>query len=160
VDEIPWLDEDEMRAWRGFLAASTRVAEHVERDLLATSGRSAGEYEVLVHLSEAPGHRRRMADLAERSLLSRSRLTHTVDRLERSGLVEREACEDDRRGTWAHLTDEGFAHLQAIAPAHLAAVRRLLFDHLEPAEVQALANGFARVLAAMGEAPCPGTAGT
>ena len=140
-----------MRAWRAFLVASSRVVEALDRDLQAAFGRSLAEYEVLVHLSEAEGHRRRMADLAALSLHSRSRLTHTVDRLEAEGLVERQPCEDDRRGTWAVLTGAGMARLESMAPAHVASVRDRLLDPLARRDVQALGRALGRVVDALDE---------
>lgn len=158
--EPRWLDDTEMRAWRAFLIAATKVEEALDRDLQEACGRSLAEYEVFVHLSEAPDHRRRMADLADHALQSRSRLTHTVDRLEREGLVERIPCEDDRRGTWAVLTDAGFAHLQEVAPVHVASVRRRLLDPLTRADVGALGDALGKVVDALGERTCPGTGPT
>lgn len=151
ADGPRWLDEREMLAWRAFLVTAVRVPEALDRDLQQAFGRSLAEYEVLVYLSEAEGRRRRMAELAERTLHSRSRLTHTVDRLEAEGLVERQPCEDDRRGTWAVLTDDGMARLEAMAPTHVASVRRHLLDPLGAGDVRALGRALARVAEAAGE---------
>lgn len=153
-----WLDEEEMRAWRSYLVAATRVEDALDRDLQVAFGRSLAEYEVLVHISEAPDRRRRMADLAEHALQSRSRLTHTVERLEREGIVARLPCEDDRRGTWAVLTDAGGALLEEMAPVHVASVRRRLLDPLDRDDVRALGAALAKVVAALGEPACPGDA--
>ena len=154
AEEPRWLDEDEMRAWRAFLVASSRVVEALDRDLQAAFGRSLAEYEVLVHLSEADEHRRRMADLAALSLHSRSRLTHTVDRLEAEGLVERQPCEDDRRGTWAVLTGAGMARLEAMAPTHVASVRDRLLDPLARRDVEALGRALGKVVDALDDPGC------
>ena len=154
TEEPRWLDDQEMLAWRSFLVASSRVHEALERDLQAAFGRSLAEYEVLVHLSEADGHRRRMAELAECTLHSRSRLTHTVDRLEAEGLVERRPCQDDRRGTWAVLTDEGVARLAAMAPTHVASVRDRLLDPLSRRDVEGLGRALAKVVDALGGPDC------
>ena len=140
MSEPRWLDDTEQRVWQAWLRSTVRVHEALERDLQQQFGRSLADYEVLVHLSEADGHRRRMADLADRSLVSRSRLTHTVDRLQRIGLVERQPCPEDRRGTWAVLTPLGLEHLQRMAPAHVESVRRHLFDALDDAQVEQLAG--------------------
>jgi DNA-binding MarR family transcriptional regulator len=119
-----------MAAWREFLTAATTVTDALDRELQAAFGRSLAEYEILVHLSEAPDRRRRMTELADLALLSRSRLTRTIDRLVNADLVVREPCDDDRRGIWAVLTDEGFSVLEAMAPVHVAGVRAHLLDAL------------------------------
>lgn len=151
VSEPRWLDDTEMRAWRSFLVVATRGIEALDRDLQDAFGRSLAEYEVLVQLSEAPEHRRRMAELASLALQSRSRLTHTVDRLERQGLVARHRCEDDRRGTWAVLTEAGMADLVRMAPAHVDSVRRRLLDPLDGTEVAQLAATLTKVVEGLPE---------
>ncbi|HEY0700749.1 MAG TPA: MarR family transcriptional regulator, partial [Micromonospora sp.] len=92
----------------------------------------------LVRLSETPGRRLRMTELAEVTGSSRSRLSHAVARLEESGWVRREECPSDRRGQVAVLTDAGYAALAAAAPGHVEGVRRHLFDPLSPAQVDQL----------------------
>jgi DNA-binding MarR family transcriptional regulator len=101
---------------------------------------SMADYEVLVQLSESDGRRLRMCDLASMSLVSRSRLSHQVARMEESGWVRRESCPSDRRGAFAVLTDAGFAALEAAAPGHVAGVRQHVFDHLDEAGVEQLAE--------------------
>lgn len=148
MDEPRWLDDLEMKVWRDWLVTSTRVADALDRELQEGFGRSMAEYEVLVQLAEAEGRRLRMAELAAASLQSRSRLTHTIDRLEACGLVSRQPCEDDRRGTWASLTDEGYAQLVAMAPVHVAGVRRHLLDTMDRASLRGFGEGLAQVRAA------------
>lgn len=125
-----WLDEDEQRTWRAFLHATEALHAQLDRELQRDSGIPHGYYEVLVHLSEAPGRTLRMSELADRSRSSRSRLSHAVGRLEADGWVRREACEGDRRGQMCVLTDEGFAVLERAAPGHVEGVRSHLFDQL------------------------------
>lgn len=129
------LNHEEMAAWRSFLAAATTVTSSLNRELEAASGISMHEYEILVRLSEAPGRSLRMSDLAEHVSHSRSRLTHTVGRLEKSGYVERLACSSDRRGVTCHLTDAGLAFLTQAAPAHLDGVRRHVLDRVGAADL-------------------------
>jgi DNA-binding MarR family transcriptional regulator len=112
-----WLSAEEQRAWRAYLEATQLLFDGLERQLGADSGLSHADYEILVHLSESPDRAMRMSELADRTLYSRSRLSHAVARLERPGWVVREACDTDRRGTIARLTDEGFAKLEASAPS-------------------------------------------
>jgi DNA-binding MarR family transcriptional regulator len=79
-----------------------------------------------------------MTDLAERSKITRSRLSHAISRLEQSGWVRREHCPSDRRGQLAVLTDKGFSALEAAAPGHAEQVRTAIFDRLTPEQVTQL----------------------
>lgn len=133
-----WLDAEEQRTWRAFLGASQLLLEQLEREMQRDSGLPHAYYEILVRLSEAPQRRLRMSELASSLLASRSRLSHAVTQLERSGWVRRESCDTDRRGAYAVLTDEGVAVLEAAAPRHVAGVRRYLFDPLTPEQVRQL----------------------
>ncbi|MEU8180927.1 MarR family transcriptional regulator [Micromonospora sp. NPDC049044] len=133
-----WLDSDEQRTWRAYLTASRALMDTLDRELQRDAGMPHAYYEILVRLSEAPGRRLRMSDLAEAAGSSRSRLSHAVARLEAAGWVRREDCPTDRRGQIALLTDEGFATLAAAAPGHVEGVRRHLFDALSPAQVDQL----------------------
>ncbi|MFB9541936.1 MarR family winged helix-turn-helix transcriptional regulator [Micromonospora sagamiensis] len=133
-----WLDPDEQRTWRAFLAASRTLMETLDRELQRDAGMPHAYYEILVRLSEAPGRELRMTDLALASGSSRSRLSHAVARLEAAGWVRRRDCPTDRRGQLAVLTDAGFAALAAAAPGHVEGVRRHLFDALSPAQVDQL----------------------
>ena len=133
-----WLDEEQQRTWRAFLAAVQAVQSGLDAQLQADAGMPHAYYEVLVRLSEAPERRMRMSALAEATASSRSRLSHAVAQLEARGWVRREPCPEDRRGQVAVLTDAGFAALAAAAPGHVEAVRRLLIDRLTPAQVRQL----------------------
>jgi DNA-binding MarR family transcriptional regulator len=136
--EPRWLDDDEQRVWRSFLAATQLLTDRLDQELQRDSGIPHTYYEVLVRLSEVPGRRLRMSELANRSLSSRSRLSHAVARLEEAGWVRRETCDTDRRGQLAFLTDEGFAALEAAAPGHVEGVRTHLFDQLDADQVRQL----------------------
>lgn len=127
-----WLDPDEQEVWRRLLAAESRLRDRLDRELRSSHGISLGDYDVLVHLSEAPERCLRMSDLADRLLLSRSGLTRRLDGLVREGWVLRKACPEDRRGTLAELTDAGFEILSSAAVTHVTGVRRYLVDALEP----------------------------
>lgn len=133
-----WLDPDEQRTWRAFLAASRALMETLDRELQRDAGMPHAYYEILVRLSEAPERQLRMTDLARAAGSSRSRLSHAVTRLEAEGWVRRQDCPTDRRGQLAVLTDAGLTALAAAAPGHVAGVRRHLFDALSPAQVDQL----------------------
>jgi DNA-binding MarR family transcriptional regulator len=136
--EPRWLDAAEQKAWRAWLNGTLLLQDQLDRELTRETGISHAYYEILVQLSEAPGRMLRMSQLADRSLSSRSRLSHAVSRLEERGWVRRQLCEEDGRGQLAVLTDEGFAALEAAAPVHVEGVRTHLFDLLTPEQVSAL----------------------
>ncbi|HLU57539.1 MAG TPA: MarR family transcriptional regulator [Pseudonocardia sp.] len=138
MSDTRWLDENEQQTWRSFMTATRLFFDGIERQLQQESGLPHAYYEILVRLSEVPGRTLRMSELAETSLSSRSRISHSVARLEEMGWVRRRRCEHDKRGQLAELTDEGLAGLQAAAPGHVEAVRRGLFDALSPEQVAAL----------------------
>lgn len=142
-----WLTEDEQKSWRAWLAASMLLTDRLSRDLQEQHRMPIADYEILVRLSEMPDRRMRMSDLADATLSSRSRLSHQIDRMERSGLVERQSCEDDRRGAYATLTELGWTTLVAAAPDHVASVRAHLVDQLTPEEFAALGRASQKVLA-------------
>ena len=128
----------ELAVWRSFLQAHATLLRRLETDLMAEHDMPLATYDVLVQLVEAPERRLRMTELAQRVLLSRSGLTRLVDRLEREQLVRREACDTDARGTFAVLTDAGYARLKAASPTHLRGVAEYAMDRLEPEELDAL----------------------
>jgi DNA-binding MarR family transcriptional regulator len=137
-EDTRWLDAEEQKAWRAWLYSSMLLHDRLDRELTHETGLSHAYYEILVQLSEAPGRALRMSELADRSLSSRSRLSHAVARLEERGWVRRQVCESDGRGQLAVLTDDGFAALEAAAPIHVEGVRAHLFDQLNPEQVAAL----------------------
>lgn len=147
-----WLDSEQQHYWRTFLIGSWALLNALERDLEETARLSMSEYEVLVRLSEADGRSLRMSQLADQVVASRSRLTHTVRRMEQAGLVHRRSSVGDRRGVDCMLTDDGFARLVAAAPHHVASVRARLVDVLDPDEFARLGGIFETISAAMDEA--------
>jgi DNA-binding MarR family transcriptional regulator len=132
--------------WRSFLRAHAEVMRELERELLAETGMPLGWYDVLLQLAEAPGRRLRMAELADRVLLSRSGLTRLIDRLQAEGLVRREPSPDDARGTFTVLTTEGMHRLRLAAPVHLAGIRKHWLAHFSDSELRELGGLLARVL--------------
>lgn len=147
-----WLTAEEQRVWRLYLTACQSLFSAIDAQLLHESGLPHGYYEILVHLSEAPGRALRMNQLATASTYSKSRLSHAVSRLEEKGWVVREDCPTDRRGQVARLTDEGFAVLEAAAPGHVGQVRRSLIDALTPEQVDQLGQISAAIVAATASA--------
>lgn len=141
-----WLDEDEQRTWRSFLATSELLYGALDRQLQRDAGITHASYIVLAMLSEAPDRSLRMSDLAIRANSSPSRLSHAVARLEARGWVRREPAPKDGRGTVAVLTDAGWDMLAESAPGHVAAVREHLFDQLTAEQVRELGDICATVL--------------
>jgi DNA-binding MarR family transcriptional regulator len=148
MGEPHWLDERELRAWKDFLAVSTILNRQVDQRLKAQAGVTQPQYEVLVHLSEAPGGELRMAELAAAAMTSRSRLTYQVDQLEKARLIRRSSCPTDERGVVAALTEKGWDKLRQTAPGHAVFVRERFIDGLDPATFTGLAEGL-RALAGL-----------
>lgn len=146
MSETRWLSPDEQDTWRAYLNAHRLLLDAVDAQLRRDSGIPHTYYEILVRLSETPGRALRMSVLAEGTHVSASRLSHAIARLEERGWVRREDCPTDKRGQIAVLTDAGFAALAAAAPGHVEAVRRALFDALDPEQVQWL-GAISRTLA-------------
>jgi DNA-binding MarR family transcriptional regulator len=135
-----WLSAEEQAMWRSYIESTQMLLDRLDQELQRDSGMPHTYYEVLVRLSEVPDRRLRMSALADRSMSSRSRLSHAVARLEENGWVRRELCATDRRGQLAVLTDAGFAALAAAAPGHVEGVRTHLLDPLTPEQVKQLAE--------------------
>jgi len=135
-----WLDADEQDAWRTLLRFSVLMLDRLDADLRAAHDIGLADYEILVQLADAPGRALRMSELANLALVSRSRLTHRVDRLVDAGLVTREPCPTDRRGMFAVLSE-------AAAPTHVAGVRRYVVEPLDAATRHALVEELATTLA-------------
>lgn len=129
---------EELASWREFLRAHARLTRQMETDLVTEQHLSLASYDVLVQLAEAPGRRRRMTDLAEALLLSRSGVTRLVARLERIGLVARSRAADDGRGVVAELTDRGLDRLRTASDTHLAGIARHFAGRLTPAQLRSL----------------------
>ena len=140
------LSSDEMSAWRAFLRAHSTIVRALEAELLAEHDLPLASYDVLVQLSESPGRRLRMTELADRVLLSRSGLTRLADRLEREGLLTREPCPSDARGTLAVLTEAGLDRLRQAWPTHLRGVEQHVMSRLTPQEVEQLGALMAKLV--------------
>lgn len=138
--EPHWLDEREMRAWRGFHRLRAELVAHLSRELARDSGLTEADYAVLVEVSEAPGHRVRSRDLARALRWDRSRISHQLGRMEARGTVRRESCAEDGRSFNVVLTDAGMAAIEAAAPGHAAAVRHCFADVLTPEQLDTLGD--------------------
>jgi DNA-binding MarR family transcriptional regulator len=153
--EPAWLDETEARAWRGYMRMRTLLHAQILRELAREAGLSGPDYDVLSDVSEAPGRRARLGDLAARMAWSRSRLSHHITRMERRGLVTREDCTSDGRGAFVVLTDAGWRAIRGAAPGHVASVRRHFIDLLSREQLDALAEISRTVVRELGGEPPP-----
>jgi DNA-binding MarR family transcriptional regulator len=140
------LTRRELAAWRGLLRTHARVLAGLDAELEQAHGLAVPEYEVLLVLSESGDQNLRMSELADAALLTRSGMTRLVDRLEKQGLVRRERCPADGRGTYAVITPEGMARFVEARPTHIAGVRRMFLDPLKKKEQRSLAEAFDAVL--------------
>jgi len=154
-DDVRWLSATQQRDWRAFRDGTALLFDVLGRELDESSGLSMGEYEVLVRLSEAPRRALRMSELADDLAHSRSRLTHTVARMERAGIVRREPAPDDARGVNCVLTEHGWQVLVAAAPGHVESVRRHLVDVLDDAQLAALGAAMRVVVTHLRGPGCP-----
>jgi DNA-binding MarR family transcriptional regulator len=145
MDEARWLDQREARVWRGIIGMQLQLGAVLERQL-ARDGLSGADYALLVPLSEAPGGVLRARDLGRMVGWERSRISHQVTRMEKRGLVAREECSEDARGSMVRLTDTGRAAIVAAAPAHVAAVRKYFFDVLTDDELEVIGPALERVV--------------
>ncbi len=153
--EPRWLSPEEQRSWRAYLRGVRELDVALDRDLQAHDI-SLSEYELLSMLSEQPGGRMRMSALAQLIVQSRSRVTHTANRLERRGWVYREAAPDDGRGIFLVLTQQGWDEIEAMAEVHVESVRRNLLDVVSDTQFTCLGDVMQRVreaITAQNEAP-------
>ena len=139
-----WLNSREMKTWRSYIVASRRLLDALETDLDGHD-LSMPDYEVMAQLSEAPGRRMRMSELAELAMLSKSRLSHRMKVMEKAGWVKRETCKEDKRGYWAIMTEKGWKAIVAAAPSHVASVRKRFVDQLSTKEQENIAAIFGHI---------------
>ena len=144
------LQPTELAAWRGLLEVHARVTHALDAQMRTEHGLPVSSYEVLMFLADAPAHRLRMSEIADRVLLSRSGLTRLVDRLVELGYVTRCAVERDGRGAYAELTDAGLEKLEAARRTHREGVRRCFLERLNPTDQVVLGDIWTRLL---GDAP-------
>lgn len=150
VQPPAWLDAEEQRAWRSFLDMQSQLSRVLGRELQRQTGLSNADYAVLVHLSEAPAGRMRPFELGDSAGFEKSRLSHQLTRMERRGLVERQLCPSDSRGSFVALTAAGRAAIEVAAPFHVAQVRRWFLSPLTTAQLGALTSISAVLLAHLG----------
>jgi len=145
MSDEPKLTREERLSWRALFEAHALVLRRIDEDLSRADVGSLTDYDVLYTLYLSPERRVRLAELATAALLSRSGLSRLVDRLEAKGFLRREPCEDDRRGAFAHLTDEGVEELRRIWKIYSAGIARYFFPTLTAEETETVGRIFGRV---------------
>jgi len=149
----PRADDPAIGPWRTFLHAHAHVTRRLDDELRREHGMSLAEYDALLQIATAPGHRLRMNQLADRVLLSRSGVTRLIDRLVEDGSVERSSCVNDARGAEAVLTRGGLERLRRASATHLEGIRRWFVEPIPEADRAAIERGLGRVVTALGCAP-------
>lgn len=142
-----WKADEGILTWSAFLRAHAAVVRRIEAEVEAKARLPLGWYDVLLEINSAPGRRMRMQELGEAAVLSRSRVSRIVDELVAGGLVERRPNDNDRRSSYATITDEGRKVLRRAAPIYLAAVREHFVADLTPAELAAVRSAMEALLA-------------
>ena len=155
VAGVRWLDEREARAWRALQHMKMRLEGELARQLASESGLSYPDYLVLIALTDRPDGRMRLFELVRGLGWEKSRLSHQVARMAGRGLVDKQRCESDRRGAHVVVTALGRREIEAAAPGHVAAVRRLFVDRLTPAQLDAVGDVAEVVLAALDDRTDP-----
>jgi DNA-binding MarR family transcriptional regulator len=158
MDAPRWLTTAEARAWRNWLDVMRLLPNQLEDRLHERNDLNLTDYQVLVELSESPDGRLRMTELSQRTSLSKSRLSHQIGRMERSGLVERIVCDSDRRGQFAVITEAGWAMIRAAAPDHVEDVRELFLDLLTPEQIQVVGEAMGIIGEKLRQSPGTGCA--
>ena len=142
------LSEQYLKVWRAFLKAHATIVDRIDHDLAAAERLPLSSYDVLIELYEAPEHRLRMHELAQRVVLSRSGLTRLVDRLEAEGFLTRDRCKTDRRGAYAVITEQGIAALRRTWPIYARGISLYFAQWLTLEEAQLLESALGRILQA------------
>jgi DNA-binding MarR family transcriptional regulator len=137
--------DDRIAAWAAVLRAHAAVLPKLER-AVQRAGLPLTWYDVLLVVNAAPDRQLTMSELGRQAVVSRERVSRVVTELEREGLVERRANPDDRRSSYAAITDEGRRRLRAAAPVYLDAVDTHFLSHLRPTETAAMARALQKVL--------------
>jgi DNA-binding MarR family transcriptional regulator len=148
------LDGAALEAWRGYLTSHAAILRALDAELVAKHGMTTRDYEVLLYLAQADGRHLPMSALAERTMLTRSGITRLVDGLVGSGLIERHACVNDARVSYAQLTDVGYETLRNASRSHVAGVRRLFVERFSEEELKTLAELLSRLPGVPREGTC------
>lgn len=148
------LTKAEHLAWASFFVANGMMAKRIEKAMEISGVVGLEVYDVLLHLEMAQGQRMRMCELAEAVLLSRSGLTRLADRLEKDGLIERQACSQDRRSTHVALTAKGLAERERAWPVYRSVIKAEFAGNLGDGEAEQIAKIFGNLCSRLGRSLC------
>ena len=148
------LDDVALEAWRGFLQSHASILRALDAELHSEHAITTRDYEVMLYLAQADRRQLPMSALARRTMLTRSGITRLIDGLVASGFVERVACRDDARVSYARLTDAGYGKLRRAGATHAASVNRLFVERFDAAELRALADLLSRLPGTPSDSPC------
>jgi DNA-binding MarR family transcriptional regulator len=148
------LEGAALDAWRSYLQSHASIVRVLDAELAAEHGMTTRDYEVLLYLSQAEGQHLPMSALAESTMLTRSGITRLVDGLVEAGWIERMACPNDARVSYAQLTDRGYEKLREAGCAHVQSIRRLFLESFTPEEVEQLASLLSRLPGAQPGGQC------
>jgi DNA-binding MarR family transcriptional regulator len=148
------LEGDALEAWRSYLQSHATILRLLDAELVSEHGITTRDYEVLLYLAQAPDRRLPMSALAESTMLTRSGITRLVDGLVTGGFIERAACPNDARVSYAQLTEEGFAKLRQAGCTHVRSIRRLFLEHFDAEETARLASLLGRLPGAQRGGSC------
>lgn len=141
-----WLGEEEQVLWRLVLRAIRKIERGLEETLVRCSNLTTSEYAVLVCLTDAKEDAVRVRDLCTELEWDRSRASHQITRMEKRGLVTKSKDPNDARGVVVEITEQGEIDLAIAVPEHVESVRRLVFDHMDQLDTEALRRFFEGVL--------------
>ena len=148
------LDGAALEAWRGYLQSHAAIVRVLDAELASEHDLTTRDYEVLLYLAQADERRLPMSALSERTMLTRSGITRLVDGLVGNGLIERVACPDDARVSYAQLTEPGYAKLRRAGCSHVVSINRLFVERFSPDELQQLADLLSRLPGARRNGSC------
>ncbi len=145
ASETSRLDGVALETWRSYLQSHAAIVRVLDAELVARHGMTVRDYEVLLYLAQADGHRLPMSALSERTMLTRSGITRLIDGLVEQGLIERVSCQSDARVSYARLTEFGYTKLKQAGCTHVAGIERLFLTHFTPDELAQLAGLLSRL---------------
>jgi DNA-binding MarR family transcriptional regulator len=148
------LQGTSLEAWRAYLQSHASIMRALDAELSAEQGITTRDYEVLLYLHQASDNRLAMSALATRTMLTRSGVTRLVDGLVDDGFVERIACQEDARVSYAQLTSRGEAKLREAGCSHVASIQRLFLEHFNGREIAQLAGLLGRLPGAQEGGSC------
>lgn len=134
-----------LEAWRSYLQSHATILRQLDAELMAAHGMTSRDYEVLLYLAQAPDRRLPMSALATSTMLTRSGITRLVDGLVAAGHIERVACPNDARISYARLTDLGYDKLREAGGTHIASIHQLFLEHFSESEIDQLASLLSRL---------------